>query len=314
MISYIIQRFLASIPVVAMVGLITFVILHLAPGDPAAIIAGEEATKQEIAEIREALGTDKPLYEQFVIWVGNLLRGDLGTSVFSQRSVVQLMLQRVPATLGLAVMAQLMAILIGIPLGVLAAWKARGVIDRLAMVFAVIAFSVPAFWVGFMFIWLFAVNLGIVPVLGYVPFSTDIGLYLRGLVLPSLSIALVAAALLARMTRSIMIEVLSEDYVRTARAKGLAERLVLLRHALKAASIPIVTVIGLSFALLLTGVVVIEVVFAIPGMGRLVVDALIRRDYPIIQGMLMVFSVLYIFVNLLVDIAYAYLDPRIRYQ
>ncbi len=297
-----------------MVGLITFTILHLAPGDPAAIIAGEEATKQEVEEIREALGTDRPLYEQFVIWLGNLLQGDLGTSVFSQRSVVQLMSQRLPATLGLAVMAQFMAIFIGIPLGVLAAWKARGIIDRVAMVFAVIAFSVPAFWVGFMFIWFFAVNLEIVPVLAYIPFSEDIVLYLRGLILPSLSIALVAAALLARMTRSIMIEVLNEDYVRTARAKGLSERLVLIRHALKAAAIPIVTVIGLSFALLLTGVVVIEVVFAIPGMGRLVVDALIRRDYPIIQGMLMVFSVLYIFVNLLVDIAYAYLDPRIRYQ
>ena len=314
MLAYIIQRLFASIPVVAMVGLITFTILHLAPGDPAAIIAGEEATKQEVEIIREALGTDKPLYQQFVIWIGNLLQGDLGTSVFSQRSVVQLMSQRLPATLGLAIMAQLMAIFIGIPLGVLAAWKARGIVDRVAMFFAVLTFSIPAFWVGFMFIWFFAVTLEIVPVLAYVPFSDGIFFYLRGLFFPSLSIALVAAALVARMTRSTMIEVLNEDYVRTARAKGLSERLVLIRHALKAASIPIVTIIGISFTLLLTGVVVIEVVFAIPGMGRLVVDALIRRDYPIIQGMLMVFSVLYIFINLLVDITYAYLDPRIRYK
>ena len=297
-----------------MVGLITFSLLHLAPGDPAAFVVGEFALEEEYQETRRALGLDRPIYAQFFTWVTNLLQGDLGTSIFSRKSVGSLMAPRLQATLGLTSMALLMSLAMGVPIGVLAAWKARGVIDRVAMLFAVLAFSVPGFWVGFMLIWGVAVKLGWIPVLAYVPLSDGIFVYLKGLFLPAFSIALIQIALLARMTRSTMIEVLSEDYVRTARAKGLAERIVLVRHALRAASIPVVTVIGLAFAGLLTGVVVIEVVFAIPGLGRLLVDAVIRRDYPVIQGMLMVFAMLYIFVNLVVDILYAYLDPRIRYR
>lgn len=313
MLGYIAKRLLASIPVLLLVGIITFSLLHIAPGDPAAIIAGDDATPATLVEIREALGLDRPFLVQMGLWFKRLFQGDLGTSIFSGHSVASLMAPRVQPTLSLALLSLVLSVFLGVPLGVLAAWKHNTAIDRGVMVFAVLGFSIPVFWLGFNLIWLFAVNLSLFPVIGYVPISKGFLLFLYHLTLPAVTVGVVSAALIARMTRSSMLEVLREDYIRTARSKGLAERVVLVRHALRAASIPVVTVIGLVFAGLITGVVVTETVFNIPGLGRLVVDAVVRRDFPIVQGMIMVLAGIYVFVNLVVDITYAYLDPRIRY-
>jgi peptide/nickel transport system permease protein len=311
--GYILRRVLAAVPVILMVGIIVFSLLHIAPGDPAAIIAGDDVRPEDVEEIRVALGLDRAFHIQFGIWVWKLLQGDLGTSIFSNRSIVTLLVPRLQPTLGLASMALVMTILFGVPLGILAAWKAHSLIDRGVMVFAVVGFAVPAFFLGFLLIWAFAVNWNFFPTYGYSPVSDGLFGYLKSLFLPALSIAISSTALVARMTRSTMMEVLNDDYIRTARAKGLNERTVMVRHAFRAASIPVVTVIGLVFAGLIVGVVVAEVVFSIPGVGRLIVDAVVRRDYPVVQGMLMVVATSYIFVNLLVDILYAYLDPRIKY-
>ncbi len=311
--GYIIRRLLASIPVIFLVGIITFSILHIAPGDPAVLMAGEEATPEDVEKMRQALGFDKPFHIQFGVWVGNLLRGDLGTSIFSKHTITSLMAPRLQPTLSLGMLAIVLSILMGIPMGILAAWKVGSLTDRGVMVFAVLGFSVPVFWLGFIFIWVFAVNFRIFPAVGFVPISEGIYPYLKSLTLPALANAIPFSALVARMTRSTMVEVLQEDYIRTARAKGLGELGVIGRHALRNASIPIVTVIGLVFAALVSGAVVTETVFAIPGLGRLLVDGVVRRDYPIVQAMLMVTAVSYVFVNLVIDIFYAYLDPRIRY-
>ena len=313
MYRYIIRRLLASIPVILMVGIITFSILHIAPGDPAVLMAGEEATPEDVEKMRVALGFDKPFYVQFTVWVGNLLQGDLGTSIFSKHTITSLMAPRLQPTLSLGLIAIVLSILLGVPMGVMAAWYAGSLADRGVMIFAVLGFSVPVFWLGFIFIWLFAVEIRIFPAVGFVPISDGLLPYLRSLTLPALANAIPFSALVARMTRSTMVEVLQEDYIRTARAKGLAELMVIGRHGLRNASIPIVTVIGLVFAALVSGAVVTETVFAIPGLGRLLVDGVVRRDYPIVQAMLMVTAVAYVFVNLVIDILYAYLDPRIRY-
>lgn len=313
MVLYLVRRLLASIPVIFIVGVLTFSILHIAPGDPAVLMAGEEATPEDVEEMRRALGFDKPIIEQFARWVGRLLKGDLGTSIFSQHSITSLMKPRIQPTLSLAALAITLSIGIGVPIGVLAAWKAGSFIDRGIMLFAVLGFSVPVFWLGFLFIWFFAVKLNLFPAVGFVPITDGVFPFLRSLTLPALANAIPFSALVARMTRSTMLEVLNEDYIRTARAKGLSERVVIIRHGLRNASIPIVTVIGLVFAALVGGAVVTETVFAIPGLGRLLVDGVVRRDFPIVQAMLMVVAVGYVFVNLMVDVAYAYLDPRIRY-
>ena len=310
---YLLRRLLASIPVVLFVGVITFSLVHIAPGDPATIIAGEEATPEDVEKIRKGLGFDKPLIVQFGLWLGRLAKGDLGTSIFSQHSITSLMAPRVQPTVTLAILGLSLTLLIGIPLGIAAAWRAGGALDRIIMLFVVLGFSIPVFWLGFLFIWGFAVNLKIFPVLGYVPISKGLLPFLRAMTLPALAVAIPSAALVARMTRSAMLEVLREDYIRTARAKGLTEFKVHVRHAFKAAAIPIVTIIGLLFAALASGFVVTETVFTIPGLGRMVVDAVTRRDYPIIQAMLMLVAVLYVFINLAIDVVYAYLDPRIRY-
>ena len=311
--GYIIRRLFASIPVILLVGVITFSILHIAPGDPAVLMAGEEATPEDVEKMRQALGFDKPFYVQFAVWVGNLLQGDLGTSIFSKHTITSLMAPRLQPTLSLGMLAIVLSILFGIPMGVIAAWKVGSFTDRGVMIFAVLGFSVPVFWLGFIFIWLFAVHFRIFPAVGFVPITDGVLPYLKSLTLPALANAIPFSALVARMTRSTMVEVLQEDYIRTARAKGLAELGVIGRHALRNASIPIVTVIGLVFAALVSGAVVTETVFAIPGLGRLLVDGVVRRDYPIVQAMLMVTAVSYVFVNLVIDIFYAYLDPRIRY-
>ena len=310
---YLLRRLLASLPVIFLVGVLTFSLLHIAPGDPATIIAGDEATPEDVEKIRKGLGLDRPLIVQFGLWVGRLARGDLGTSIFSNRPITSLMAPRVQPTVTLAILGLTLTLLIGIPLGILAAWWAGTAIDRIVMIFVVLGFSIPVFWLGFIMIWGLAVNLKLFPVIGYTPISNGIVPFLRAMTLPSLAVAIPSAALVARMTRSAMLEVLREDYIRTARAKGLTEMTVHVRHAFKAASIPIVTIIGLLFAALASGFVVTETVFTIPGLGRMVVDAVVRRDYPIVQAMLMLVAVTYVFINLAVDILYAYLDPRIRY-
>jgi peptide/nickel transport system permease protein len=311
--SYIVRRLLSMLPVMAVVAVFVFLLLHLAPGDPAAIIAGDNATEDNIAQIRQRLGLDEPLWKQFVVWIASLAQGDLGQSMFWNESVMTLVAQRAEPTIALAGTTLAIAIVVAVSLGVLAAAKAGTWIDRVVMGFAVLGFSVPVFVVGYLLIFLFAIQLKWLPVQGYTPIAEGVVPWLRNLVLPSLALGLAYVALIARITRATMLDVLAEDYIRTARAKGVAPRPMLLRHAFKNAAVPVVTVIGIGVALLIGGVVITETVFNIPGMGRLVVDAIARRDYPIIQGVIILFSGVYVLVNLVVDLSYTLLDPRIRY-
>jgi peptide/nickel transport system permease protein len=313
MLREVVRRLMAAIPVMGVVAIAVFGLLHVTPGDPAVIIAGDYATSDDIARIRAKLGLDRPFLTQVGLWLGQVARGDLGTSIFSGLAVTTLIGQRAEATIALTVFALLISVGIGVPLGVLAAWKQGSWIDRLVMVFAVSGFSMPVFWLGFVLVYVFAISFGWLPVQGYVSFRTGFWPFLRHLILPALTLSVVYLALIARMTRASMIGVLSEDYVRTAFAKGLAPRRVLVRHALKNASLPVVTIIGIGFALLIGGAVVTESVFAIPGLGRLTVDAIVRRDYPIIQGVVLLISGVYVLINLVIDILYVVLDPRIRY-
>ena len=311
---YIARRLVATLPVLAVVALFTFALLHLAPGDPAAIIAGNEATPEQIRAIRAKLGLDEPLPVQFWVWITHMARGDLGTSILSGHSVTTLIAERLEPTLALGILAELIAVSLAVPLGVLAAWKANTVIDRAVMVVAVLGFAMPSFWLGFNLIWLFALGLAILPPTGYQPISGGLGPFLQHLILPAVTVGITAAALITRMTRATVLEVLREDYVRTARAKGLRERFVLLGHALKNAANPIVTIIGISVAGVLTGVVVTESVFGIAGIGRLFVDAVVRRDYPVVQGTILLTATVYVFINLAIDLTYVIFDPRIRYS
>jgi len=299
--------------VMAVVAIFVFALLHLAPGDPAAIIAGELATAEGIAKIRANLGLDRPLLIQFATWVLQILQGDLGNSIFSAHPVTQLIGQRLEPTLALSLTTLVIAVALAIPIGVVAAWRAGSWIDRAVMGFAVLGFSVPVFVIGYVLIWLFSIRLDWLPVQGYTPIAQGLGPWLANIILPSAALGMIYMALIARITRAAMLETLNEDYIRTARAKGLATLQVLVRHALKNAAVPIVTVIGIGVALLIGGVVVTESVFAIPGLGRLTVDAILRRDYPIIQGLILCFSFAYVLVNLAVDMLYVVLDPRIRY-
>jgi peptide/nickel transport system permease protein len=311
--AYIIRRIIATIPVMGVVALFVFALLHLSPGDPAVIIAGDTATLEDIARIRTALGLDEPLYIQFGSWVWQLLHGNLGISIFTNLPVTTLIRQRIEPTVALTISTLLVTIPIAIPLGVIGAWKAGTWIDRLVMVFAVIGFSVPTFVLAYILIFTFSVNLDLLPVQGYVSIFDGFLPFLSHIVLPSVTLGLFYAALVARITRASMLDVLSQDYVRTAQAKGLATGQVLVGHALKNAAVPIATIIGIGIALLISGVVITETVYAIPGIGRLTVDAILRRDYPIIQGVILLFSAAYVLVNLAIDISYTFLDPRIRY-
>lgn len=313
MYAYVLRRLLATIPVMAVVAVFVFLLLHLAPGDPAAIIAGDYAQPADIARIRTELGLDQPIYVQFWRWLWSLLHGDLGVSIFSGLPVTRLIAQRLQPTLAIASGTIVMAVVIAVPLGVVAAWKAGSWIDRLIMVFAVLGFSIPVFVIGYIFIYAFAIALPLFPVEGYAPIERGIGPFLHTIFLPCFVLAILYAALLARITRASMLEILTEDYIRTAHAKGLSSRTVLVTHALRNAAVPIATVIGIGVALLLGGVVVTESVFNIPGLGRLTVDAILHRDYPVIQGLILVFSLIYVVVNLLIDLSYAVFDPRIRY-
>jgi peptide/nickel transport system permease protein len=311
--AYILRRLIATIPVMLVVALFVFLLLHLTPGDPAAIIAGDDATPDEIDGVRRQLGLDRPIWEQFGIYVMNLLRGDLGTSIFSNLPVTTLVMQRLEPSVVLAISTLVVAVVFAIPLGVLAAWKVRSLIDRVVMGFSVLGFALPVFLVGYLMIYIFAIELRWLPVQGYRPLADGFVGTLRSITLPSLALGMVYMALIARITRASMLEVLSEDYIRTAHAKGVAKPIVLLKHALKNAAVPIVTVIGIGFALLISGVVITETVFNIPGLGRLTVDAIMKRDYPIIQGLIIIFAGTKVLVNLIIDISYTFFDPRIRY-
>ena len=295
------------------VAVIVFLLLHLAPGDPATLIAGDFATAEDIARIGKQLGLDRPLPIQFVGWVGQILQGELGTSIFSQLPVSRLIRQRLEPTLVLSVTTLVIAVVLAVPVGVLAAWRARTWVDRVVMGLSVCGLSVPVFVLGYLLIYFFAIRLGWLPVQGYVSLTQGLWPCLRSIVLPSLALGSIYMALIARITRASLLEVLEEDYVRTAHAKGLSTLTVVVTHALRNASIPIVTIIGVGLTLLIGGVVITESVFAIPGIGRLTVDAILRRDYPIIQAVILLSSGVYVMVNLVIDLVYTVLDPRIRY-
>ena len=313
MLAEIFRRLAATIPVMVVVALAVFALLHVTPGDPAVIIAGDYATADDIARIRTRLGLDQPFTTQVTLWLGRVARGDLGTSIFSGLPVSTLIGQRAATTAWLTLFAMLISVGVGVPVGVLAAWRRGSWIDRAVMVFAVSGFSMPTFWLGFILVYLFAITARWLPVQGYQPLATGVWPFLSHLVLPAVTLSVVYMALIARMTRASMLGVLAEDYIRTAFAKGVAPRGVMIRHALKNASLPVVTIIGIGFALLIGGAVVTESVFALPGLGRLTVDAIVRRDYPVIQGVLLVVSGVYVLINLVVDVLYVVLDPRIRY-
>jgi peptide/nickel transport system permease protein len=313
MLGFILRRLFATIPVLGMVALFVFFMLRMTPGDPAAVLAGDNASPQQIEEIREQLGLNKPILTQLTIWVGKLLRGDLGESFYFKMPVTKLILFRVEPTLSLATITLIITILIAVPLGVLAAYRHGSWIDRLVMGFSVMGFSVPVFVMGYLLIYIFAIELKLFPVQGYRSISDGFWPYLHRLLLPGATLSVIYIALIARITRASMLEVLDEEYIRTARSKGVKERVVLLSHALRNASVPIVTVIGIGIGLLVGGVVVTESVFNIPGLGRLTVDAVLGRDYPTIQAVILVFSFVYVIINLAVDLVYCLLDPRIRY-
>jgi peptide/nickel transport system permease protein len=313
MFAYVIRRIIATIPVMAVVALFVFSLLYIAPGDPAAVIAGDQASPADVERIRQSLGLDRPFLVRFGEWVWQILHGDLGTSIFTNLPVTTMIQQRFEPTLSLMVVTLCLAIAIAIPIGVLAAWKAGTWIDRAIMAFAVFGFSVPVFVIGYLLAFVFALELEWLPVQGYTPLSQGLGPWFQNLILPSTALGCVYIALLARTTRAAMLEVLQQDYIRTARAKGIGQSDILYVHALKNASVPIVTVIGIGIALLIGGAVVTESVFAIPGLGRLTVDAILRRDYPLIQGLVLLFSFIYVLVNLAIDLLYTFLDPRIRY-
>ena len=315
--AFLIRRLLAVLPVLLVVSLLVFFMLRLAPGDPAAVIAGNNATSEDIANIRAHMGLDKPIAAQYVLWLGQVLQGDLGYSYYLSKPVTVLVAQRVEPTLSLALGTVLLAVCIAVPLGSLAAWRMGGWLDRGLSAFSVAGFSVPVFVIAYLLIYVFAMQWQWLPVQGYKPISgaqtQGTWAWMRQLILPWLTLSTVYVALIARITRASVSEALQEDFIRTARAKGLAERTVLVRHALANAAVPIVTVVGIGVALLIGGVVVTETVFAIPGLGSLTVDAVLNRDFPVIQGLVLLFSLSYVLINLLVDTSYVWLDPRIRH-
>jgi peptide/nickel transport system permease protein len=313
MLAYAARRILATIPVVLFVALFVFSLLYIAPGDPAAIIAGDQATPADVERIRASLGLDRPFLIRFGEWLWHVVNGDLGTSIFTNLPVAHMIAQRIEPTLSLMVLTLILSLSCAIPMGVIAAWKHGTWIDRLVMATAVFGYSTPVFVIGYLLAYLFALKLDWLPVQGFTSISQGLLPFLRNLILPSVALGLVYMALIARITRATMLDVLSQDYVRTAKAKGVGQHGILFVHALKNAAVPIVTIVGIGFAALIGGAVVTESVFAIPGLGRLTVDAILRRDYPVIQGVVLMFSCVYVLVNLGVDLLYTLFDPRIRY-
>jgi peptide/nickel transport system permease protein len=313
MLDFIARRLVAIIPVLAVVALFVFFMLRLTPGDPAAVIAGDNATSDQIADIREKLGLNLPIWQQFGIWIGNMLQGNFGESFFFKKTVAELIAQRLEPTLALSICTLILAVSTAVPLGVIAAYRQGTILDRVVMGFSVVGFSVPSFVIGYCLIYVFAIWLGWLPVQGYTRIATDFGAFVERMILPSVTLGIIYVALIARITRASVLEVLNEDYIRTARAKGLSNRVVLMRHALRNAAVPILTVIGVGVALLIGGAVVTESVFGLPGLGRLTVEAVLSRDFPTIQAVILLFSVVYVVINLIIDISYTIFDPRIRY-
>jgi peptide/nickel transport system permease protein len=313
MLAYFIRRVLATVPVVLMVALFVFSLLYISPGDPAAIIAGDQASPDDVERIRASLGLDRPFLVRFFEWLWQVMHGDLGTSIFTNLPVSHMIAQRIEPTVSLMTLTLILSLSVAIPMGVIAAWKHGTLIDRVVMMVAVFGYSTPVFVVGYLLAYLFALQLDWLPVQGFTSISQGLIPFLRNLILPAVALGLIYMALIARITRATMLDVLSQDYVRTAKAKGVEQKGVLFVHALKNAAVPIVTVVGIGFAALIGGAVVTESVFAIPGLGRLTVDAILRRDYPVIQGVVLMFSFTYVLVNLVVDLLYTVFDPRIRY-
>lgn len=311
--GYILRRVLSTLPVLAIVAVLVFLMLRLTPSDPAAIIAGDYASPEQIELIRERLGLNEPIIKQFIIWIGGVLQGDFGESFFYKKQVAELIGERLEPTLSLSLITILLVVLVAVPLGVIAAHNHGTWIDRFVMGFSVLGFSIPVFVVGYILIYIFAVTLDWLPVQGYQRIGDGVGGWLLRLILPAMTLSVVFIAFIARMTRTSVLEVLNEDYIRTARAKGQTEIKVLVRHALANAAVPILTIIGLTVAILIGGVVVTESVYTLPGLGLLTVDAVLARDYPTIQAVILLFSFAYVLINLLVDVAYTFLDPRIRY-
>jgi peptide/nickel transport system permease protein len=313
MLAYFLRRVIATIPVVLMVALFVFSLLYIAPGDPAAIIAGDQASPDDVERIRASLGLDRPFLVRFFEWLWQVIHGDLGTSIFTNLSVTHMISQRIEPTVSLMVLTLILSLSVAIPMGVIAAWKHGTLIDRVVMMVAVFGYSTPVFVVGYLLAYFFALQLDWLPVQGFTSITQGLIPFLRNLILPSVALGLIYMALIARITRATMLDVLSQDYVRTAKAKGVEQKGILFVHALKNAAVPIVTIVGIGFATLIGGAVVTESVFAIPGLGRLTVDAILRRDYPVIQGVVLLFSFTYVLVNLAVDLLYTVFDPRIRY-
>jgi peptide/nickel transport system permease protein len=313
MLAYIARRLLATAPVMGMVAAIVFAILRLTPGDPAAIIAGDAATPAQLELIRRHMGLDQPIHVQFLLWLGQLVRGDLGLSLISNVPVMGMIADRIGPSLALGLSTIVFTVIIAIPLGVIAAWRRGTLVDRAVMAFSVFGFSVPVFVTGYLLIFFFAIGLGWFPVQGYKPLAGGFWPFYQRLILPTLALSTIYVALIARITRTSILDVMDEDYIRTARAKGVKESTVFMRHALRNAAVPIATIVGIGMAMLISGVVVTESVFNIPGLGRLVVEAVLARDYPVIQGLILLFSLISILINLAVDILYTVFDPRIRY-
>jgi peptide/nickel transport system permease protein len=313
MLIYAIRRILMAIPVMGVVALVVFGLLYITPGDPAMVIAGDQATPDQIAHIRVSLGLDQPPYIRFATWIWQVLRGDLGTSIFSNQTVAHMIDQRLEPTVSLLILAVIISVLSGVPLGVAAAWKRGKAADRALSIFTTAGFSIPVFVAGYALAFVFASNLHWLPVQGFTPIGDGFWPFLRSLILPAVTLSLLYSAVIARVTRAAMLEVLSQDYIRTAQAKGVGPMLILFRHALKNAAVPVVTIIGLGIATLFGATVVTENVFAIPGLGRLTVDAILHRDYPIIQGVVLLASAVYVLINLIVDLVYTLVDPRISY-
>lgn len=312
MISLIIKRLLATIPVLFVVAIVIFVVLRLTPGDPAVLVAGDAATAEQVHEIRRNMGLDQPVLVQFSQWLGNMATGDFGISLISSRPVSELIWSRLGPSMSLTLLTLAYTLIVSLPLGILSAWRRGRAIDRFVMAGSVAGFSIPVFIVAYLMIFLFSMELGWLPVQGYQPLSAGLWEHLKHLILPAASLGTVYIALITRIVRSSIIDTLNEDYIRTARAKGQSEWNVLLRHALSNAAVPILTIIGISITMLIGGVVVTESVFNIPGLGRLVLDAVLSRDFTVIQSLIVLFSLAYILINLLIDISYLLVDPRIE--
>jgi peptide/nickel transport system permease protein len=312
--TYLARRLLALIPVLVVVVTIVFLLIHLIPGDPISVMLGPDATPTQIEATRQALGLDRPLAQQLVSFYGRVLRGDLGRSYFLDRPVTQALWERAEPTLVLTLSALVVAVAIGVPAGIIAGAYPGSIWDRLLMTTALLGVCIPGFWLSLNFIYLFAVRLGWLPAAGYASILVDPVAALRYMVLPAVSLGFSQSALLARIARSCMVEVLAQDYIRTARAKGLPQRAVIYVHAFRNALVPVVTVIGITMAILIGGAVVTEIVFNIPGLGRLVISAILRRDYPVVQGVVLVTATAYVLINLAMDMVYAFIDPRIRYD